>query len=79
MKTKTFTLYKMGPDNRSTYPECWGAGNGPGRKVAEALTLRELASAIEALGHDNWAVEAPGGWMHADDVREALADAPAPR
>lgn len=53
-----FQLYKQGPDNRSTYPECFGNGSSDGRLVAEADTLAGLLDAANGLGHSNWSVKA---------------------
>lgn len=50
-------LYKQGPDNRSTYPECWGStATSPGRLVKEADKLTELIEDADRLGHSNWSV-----------------------
>jgi hypothetical protein len=61
MESKMFKLYQQGPDNRSTYAECFGPNSGPGRKIAEASRLVGLIDAIEGIGHDNFAVYGPGG------------------
>lgn len=57
-----YTLYQTGPDNRSTYAECWGSGStSDGRKVAESNTLAGLIDAVSAMDHDNWWIRGPGG------------------
>ncbi len=57
----TYTLYQLGPDDRSTYPECWGShAASPGHKIAEAKTLAALVDAVSALSHDNWSLRGPG-------------------
>lgn len=50
-------LYKQGPDNCSTYPECWGStATSPGRLVKEAARLVDLIEAADAMGHSNWVI-----------------------
>ncbi len=50
-----YTLFQTGPDDTSTYAECWGAtGNSPGREIASADTLAGLIDAVDSLGHDNF-------------------------
>jgi hypothetical protein len=57
-----YTLYQTGPDNHSTYAECWGStSTSPGRKVAESDTLAGLIDAVDSMGHDNWWIRGPGG------------------
>jgi hypothetical protein len=52
-----YTLLVLGPDNRSTYSECWGAtATSDGRPVATAARLADLAEPAGKLGHTNWAV-----------------------
>jgi hypothetical protein len=68
-----FTLYQTGPDNRSTYAECWGQATSPGRKVAEASTLLGLLAAVDGIGHDNWWVRGPGGRRIAHDRKSFYA------
>lgn len=56
-----YTLFQTGPDNRSTYPECWGAATSPGREIASADKLADLAPLVERIGHDNWWIRGPRG------------------
>ena len=57
-----YTLYQTGPDNRSTYAECWGqASTSRGREIASASTLIGLLDAADDMGHDNWWIRGPGG------------------
>lgn len=57
-----YTLLECGPDNNSTYAECWGSTRtSPGREIASASTLVGLMDAVDALGHDNWSIRGPGG------------------
>lgn len=57
-----YTLYQTGPDNSSTYAECWGStARSRGREVASASTLVGLMKAVNQFGHDNWAIYGPGG------------------
>jgi hypothetical protein len=59
---KFYVLYQQGPDNRSTYPECWGStATSRGRVIATADTLAGLADAVRRLGHDNFTVYGPDG------------------
>lgn len=49
----TYTLYTQGPDNRSTYAECWGStASSPGREVCTG-TADEVENALHVLGHRN--------------------------
>jgi hypothetical protein len=51
-----YKLYQTGPDNHSTYAECWGSGaKSNGRLVAEADTLAGLIRATD-MGHSNWTI-----------------------
>lgn len=54
---KNFTIFTQGPDNNSTYAECWGA-NSPskGRHIADCDTVDEVIEAIHDLGHTNYTV-----------------------
>ncbi len=57
-----YTLFQTGPDNRSTYPECWGStSTSPGRQLAVSSTLAGLIDAVSAIEHDNFWVRGPGG------------------
>jgi hypothetical protein len=61
---KFYILYQRGPDNRSTYPECWGStATSRGRVIATADTLDGLADAVRRLGHDNFCIWNPAGYV----------------
>ena len=61
-------LYKQGPDDSSTYPECWGStATSHGRLVAESGTLTGLVDAVIALGHENWAVLNGRKWLSPEE------------
>jgi hypothetical protein len=52
-----YTLYLCGPDNHSTYSECWGANaSSLGRELAESGSLARLVSAAGAIRHENWLI-----------------------
>lgn len=56
MKTR-FTVLTQGPDNNSTYAECWGAAaTSRGQHYADVPSLRALVEAIHDLGHANYTV-----------------------
>ena len=56
-----YTLYQTGPDNSSTYAECWGSERASlGREVASAPTIVGLMDAVDRLSHDNWFIRGPG-------------------
>ena len=60
-KPARYRLYEMGPDDDSTYPECWGSqARSLGRLIAEADGRRELAARPDARDvmtrHENWVV-----------------------
>jgi hypothetical protein len=56
-----YTLYQTGPDNSSTYAECWGSTRtSRGRVVASASTLVGLMDAVDQFDHDNWSIYGPG-------------------
>ena len=46
-----YVLRIQGPDNSSTYPECWGS-QPRGREVARSDRLVDLIDAVSDLGHD---------------------------
>ena len=54
-----FILFARGPDNTSTYAECFGADGGDGRRVAESETLGGLEQHVDDIGHDNFWVSGP--------------------
>ena len=56
-----YILYQTGPDNYSTYAECWGSTGNRGRMVASASTLVGLMDAVDQFDHDNWWICCPGG------------------
>lgn len=57
-----YTLYETGPDNYSTYAECWGSTRtSRGREVASAGRLVDLLDAVDRMKHDNWSLIGPGG------------------
>jgi hypothetical protein len=61
---KFYILYQRGPDNRSTYPECWGStATSRGRVIATADTLDGLAEAVRRLGHDNFCIWNLAGYV----------------
>lgn len=68
-----YILYQTGPNNYSTYAECWGTGTNRGRMVASAPTLVGLMDAVDQLNHDNWWICGPGGRSIADSRREYYA------
>lgn len=66
-----YTLYELGPDNKSTYQECCGpTADSHGRIAATARTLPGLWFAIEGLGHDNFWVSDADGRNVANSRRE---------
>jgi hypothetical protein len=72
--TARYALFETGPDNRSTYAECWGCqSTSPGRLVAESETLAGLLAAVDGMGHDNWWIRGPGGRNIASSRREYYA------
>lgn len=47
-----YVLLEQGPDDRSTYAECWGSTRtSRGRLVAEASTLVGLLSFVDKMTH----------------------------
>lgn len=49
-----YLLLELGPDDRSTYAECWGAhARSWGREIAAAHVLDDLRAAVDQIGHDN--------------------------
>ncbi len=69
-----YTLLELGPDERSTYPECWGAGaTSDGREIAAADRLVELIPAVSAMPHDNWWLRGPKGRRVAGSRKEFRA------
>lgn len=69
-----YRLYQTGPDNRSTYAECWGANPASkGTLIREAGHLADFLEIIlgrNGLGHDNWWIEGPDGGRVASSRRE---------
>jgi hypothetical protein len=52
-----YRLLQQGPDDRSTYAECWGStATSDGRLVAEAKRLVDLVEPASKMGHSNWSV-----------------------
>jgi hypothetical protein len=49
-----YKLYATGPDNHSTFADCFGPNGGPGRLIAEAAKLAYLVPAADSIGHRNW-------------------------
>jgi hypothetical protein len=77
-----YKLYVQGPDNNSTYAECWGStATSPGRLVREASRLADLIEAADGLGHSNWSVRDGHRreWMSPEEfwARKAVAKATA--
>lgn len=71
---RNYVLYETGPDNRSTYAECWGiASTSRGRERAAASRLADLVSAVDDVGHDNFWIRGPGGRNVAGSRREFRA------
>ncbi len=69
-----YVLYATGPDNRSTYPECWGAaGRSRGRYITAADTLPDLIPAVNRLGHDNFWIRAANGRCMAGNRKDFYA------
>ena len=49
----TYSLFAQGPDNHSTYAECWGStAASPGRLIVTG-TATEISAALEEIGHKN--------------------------
>jgi hypothetical protein len=74
---KFYILYQRGPDNRSTYPECWGStATSRGRVIATADTLDGLAEAVQRLGHDNFSIWNLAGYVCGgkDEYQSLLAE-----
>ena len=66
-----YTLYQTGPDNNSTYAECWGStSTSRGREVASSSTLVGLMDAVDKLDHDNWSIYGPGARVICGSRRE---------
>lgn len=61
MKRRTTARYRLlaqGPDNSSTYPECWGnQATSDGRLLRSAKKLALLAKTAKLLTHDNWCIQ----------------------
>lgn len=69
-----YTLFQTGPDDSSTYAECWGSNSSsPGRHVASASDLLGLMDAVDGMDHDNWWIRGPGGRNVANTRREYYA------
>ena len=69
-----YTLLQTGPDNASTYGECWGSRpTHGGRPIAAAHTLVGLLDHVDKLDHDNWWIRGPGGRMEACSRKEYYA------
>jgi hypothetical protein len=52
-----YKLYEQGPDDKSTYAECWGStATSDGRLVAESSRLSDLAEAANSMSHSNWLI-----------------------
>ncbi len=69
-----YRLLEQGPDNHSTWGECWGKNaESPGRLIRTSSTLFGLADAVEKMGHDNWTIYGPGGRYEAGSRKEYWA------
>jgi len=68
-----FRLYEQGPDNFSTYAECFGRDGGPGRLIATGERLVDLIDTVQSMAHDNLAVYGPGGRCEAMGSRAFFA------
>ena len=68
-----YKLYEQGPDNHSTYQDCWGAtATSPGRLLAEGARLDDLAHAVP--DHENWSVRTgPGRYLTPTEYRRRRA------
>jgi hypothetical protein len=52
-----FTVLVQGPDNNSTYSECWGSNSSSrGRHLADCASLSALIETIHDLAHTNYTV-----------------------
>jgi hypothetical protein len=52
-----YQLLAQGPDNRSTYAECWGStATSDGRLVTAAARLADLVETADGMGHTNWLI-----------------------
>lgn len=51
----TYTLYAQGPDNMSTYAECFGPNGGKGRYICSG-DASIIDTALLELGHSNCAI-----------------------
>jgi len=56
-KNARYRILEQGPDNNSTYAECWG-GNpaSDGSFVADCDTFDEVREVIHELGHQNYTI-----------------------
>ncbi len=69
-----FILYELGPDNHSTYQECWGTeATSPGRVIDQSFMLIGLVRAVKGLDHDNWWIRGPLGETIATSRAEYFA------
>jgi hypothetical protein len=52
-----YTLYCQGPDDSSTYSQCWGPNpRSRGVEHATADRLADLIAAADAMNHSSWTV-----------------------
>jgi hypothetical protein len=66
-----YTMYQTGPDDRSTYPECWGSTRtSQSRKIASGSSIADLMDTVDAITHDNWWIRGPGGVCVAGSRKE---------
>jgi hypothetical protein len=56
-----YRLLEKGPDDKSTYSECWGStATSNGREIASGEKLLDLLDAVDKMNHDNWSIYGPG-------------------
>lgn len=66
-----YELFETGPDNRSTYADCWGSQRtSPGRLLGKEKQLSALVELVNGLSHDNWWIRGPGGRCVASGRKE---------
>lgn len=55
---KRFTIIEQGPDDYSTYAECWGspANRKRGKLVADCDNFDDVVEVIHDLGHTNYTI-----------------------
>ena len=56
-----YVLFSLGPDDYSTYDECWGAlATSDGVEIKRSSDLRGLLRYVDDFTHDNFWVRGPG-------------------